>query len=205
MRTGFSRGQISPEKKSCESNQCVHYVSWSYQWSIPRHVNSQWWAIAKLNLQWNNVRERTRSKLLQYWWDNYDERDRLARKYGYKTEFLVCLAQAETWIWHNKKTKHNYFNCWNNDRGDTITFWSLENAISSLHNICLNGTYLKNKTTLSHLAPNHKDSSCQTNPGQEGCKYVYASSPENWTNNVRNCLSNIHQKEITVEYEFRLN
>lgn len=204
MRIGFSRGQISPEKKSCESNQCVHFVSWVYNWNIPRHVNSQWWAIAKIDLEWNTVQERTESKLLQYWRNNYNERDRLAKKYWYKTEFLVCLAQSETWIWHQKKTQHNYFNCWNNDRWDTITFWSLENSISSLHHICLNGTYLKKKTTLSHLAPNHKDSSCYNNTNEERCRFVYASSEENRFNNMRNCLSNIHQNEVKWDYLFRL-
>ena len=204
-RTCFYRGQISPEKKSCDKNQCVHYVSWAYEQDLfTRYTNSQWWAIRKFDLSWDTVQQRTKSKLLQYWRSNYVERDTLSKKYGYKTEFLVCLAQTETGIWHQKKTQHNYFNCGNNDRWDTRTFSSLEDSIRALHNICLNWTYLRHKTTLSHLAPNHRDSSCQSE-WTEQCRYVYASSEENRMNNMRNCLSNIHNTQITTEYSFRLN
>lgn len=173
------------------------------KWDIDRHVNSQWWAIARIDLQGDTVTERTNSLLKHYGRVNTQQRHDLALKYWYKTEFLVCLAQAETWLWWEKKTKHNYFNCGNNDRWDTITFSSLERSINWLHNICLNWTYMKHKFNFAHLNPNHKDSPCQNNSSYE-CKYSYATSKENRSNNMRNCLSNIHGKNIDFTYEFRL-
>ena len=182
---------------------CEHKVGWKYeQEEFERYVNSDGAAIAKIQLKWETVEERTAS-LLAYYWHDFDRWNNLASRYGYKTEFVACLSQAETWLGQAKKSQHNYFNCGNNDRGDTVSHWSLEKSFTDLSRSCLDGTYLWWKQTLSHLSPNHKRSSCYNNGDDPLCKYVYASSRENRLNNVGNCLSNIHNRQITPEYEFR--
>lgn len=94
---------------------------------------------------------------------------------------------------------------WNKDDGSTMTFESLEHGFKALGDLALNGRFLSKKTTLAHLTPNHKLSHCSTNPQSDSaCKYVYASSPENWWNNVVSCLSNIYDKQIDMNFKFRL-
>jgi len=175
---------------------------WHKEW-ITWKTNSDWVAIKRIELTWQSVEERTISLLNKYGWKNTQLWFTLSEKYWYRPEFVVCLAQTETWLWWQKKTKHNYFNCWNNDRGDTETFSNLEHSFRWLHYSCLDGTYLKHKQTLSHLNPRHKDSSCNYS-WDNWCQYVYASSKENRWNNMQNCLSNIHQKQIDMNYRFRL-
>ena len=186
-KTGFSKNPI--------------WTWWEENW-IVRKTNSKWIAIKKINLQGNNIIDRSTSLLQQYWRENTKQWFDLSEKYWYKPEFVICLAQAETWLWWEKKSYHNYFNCWNNDRWDTVSFSNLEHSFRWLHYSCLDGKYLKNKQTLSHLNPPHKDSTCQQERTDE-CNYVYASSEENWMNNMTNCISNIHQKQIWSDYNFR--
>ena len=141
--------------------------------------------------------------LEKFGYNNYNERVKYSKRIWIKTEFAVCLARAETDLWKLIKSNHNLFNCGNNDRWDTIAFTNFEHNFNSLWEICLNNKYLSNKTTLSHLSPNHKESSCKTNPSNE-CTKVYASSQENWGNNMMNCLSNLYNKNIDMEYKFNL-
>lgn len=172
-------------------------------WIGERHVNSFWASQPFIHLDGNTIEERTRSLLESYGRHDYDNRNRLSEQYGYKTEFMVCLARAETSLGKAKKTNHNYFNCGNNDRWDTLTFSSLEHSFAQLNRLCLDGTFLRHKTTLSHLSPNHTESQCYMRWDIPQCRYVYASSPENWWNNMRNCLSMIHQEDIDFDYRFR--
>ncbi len=140
---------------------------------------------------------------MKYYGRDYSLRDDLSNKIWIKTEFAVCLSQAETWMWYEKKSKNNYFNCGNNDRGDTVSYAWLKQSFRDLWYSCLNWTYLWQKQTLSHLSPYHKRSSCYQNNEDPLCKYAYATSKESRLNNMQNCLSNIHQKQIEVDYEFR--
>ena len=181
----------------------VHKVSGN-EWieDIKWYVNSDWLAISRKKLIWETPWERAENLLQQYWRNNYDERKQAWKQYWYKTEFLICLAQSETWIWQEKKSLHNYFNCWNNDRWDTLSFSSFNNAVRSLHEVCLWWTYLWSKQSLWQLSPKHKDSSCYWRTDWN-CKYVYASSSENRLNNMRNCLSNIRGEQVEEDYLFR--
>ena len=92
----------------------------------------------------------------------------------------------------------------NTDSWSTMTFESLEHAFKSLGDLALNWRFLSKKTTLAHLSPNHKLSHCSTNPQSDSaCRYVYASSAENRWNNIASCLSNIYNKQITLDFKFR--
>lgn len=202
------RSFYQPPARSGETGQLNIYgtdtVGNIYNW-LPynRRVNKDGNAKLHFDLQGDTVEERTASFLKRYWRD-FDTWDKLSKEIGIKTEFAVCLARSETSIGGAKKSSHNYFNCGNNDRGDTIHFSNLEKAFRWLGKLCLNGTYLRNKTTLSHLYPNHKESTCKTHPHDPACAYSFATSKENAFNNVANCLGNIHQNTINSEWLFRL-
>jgi hypothetical protein len=142
--------------------------------------------------------------MLEKFWGDWKSWNKYSKRIWIKTEFAICLAWAESDLGKQLKTNHNYFNVGNKDNGATITFKSDEDAFNALWEIALNWTYLRTKQTLSHLSPNHSDSSCQKNWTKE-CDKVYASSKENWLNNMRNCLSNIYQKQIDADFTFRIN
>lgn len=144
-------------------------------------------------------------ELIRYYWQDPTLRRQLSISIGIKPEFTICLSQAETGVGKHFKTKHNWFNVGNSDSWATMSFESLEHGFKALGDLALNGRYLSRKTTLAHLSPNHKLSHCSTDPHSDpACKYVYASSLENWMNNNLNCLSNLHNKQINPDYKFRL-
>lgn len=170
-----------------------------------RRVNKDGNAKPHIDLEGDTVEERTRFFLKRYW-QNYDKWDKYSKQIGVKTEFTACLAWSETSLWYAKKSKDNYFNCGNNDRGDTVDFDWLAHAFRWLGRSCLNGTYSKHKTTLSHLNPYSSLSTCKTHPYDPWCHYAYATSDDKggWMPNMLNCLSNIYQKTISPEFLFRL-
>ena len=142
--------------------------------------------------------------MLQKFWFDYEEWKKGSDGIGVKVEFTVCLARSESDLWQQLKSTHNYFNVGNNDRGDTRKFISDGDAIMNLWAIALNNRYLWTKTTIWHLSPNHMDSSCQKEwRDDKKCKYVYASSKENWLNNMRNCPGNIYQEQVMEDFNFR--
>ncbi len=200
---GFNAEQISssknqPNLSEVENKSSVQVIHTEFQMRYDSNGN----AIRQPQLKWGSLEERTK-ELLQLRGEDYDTWANLAKKIWIKTEFAVCLAQSETGIWIKQKAINNYFNCGNNDRGNTISFWSFEEGFLALGSLCLNGKFLKAKTTLHHLYPNHHESSCQYSADVR-CQYVYASSPERAGNNVMNCLGNLYQKQITMDYLFRL-
>ena len=156
----------------------------------------------RISLEWDTVEDRATHMLQRYGY-TYWTRDYLAKLHWIKTEFAVCLARTETGLWYATKSQENYFNCGNNDRWDTVDNDWLSDSFNRLMVTCLDWTYLKHKTNLAHLTPNHSESYCQWSSDPK-CKYVYASSKENRGNNMRNCLSNIHNEQIDFTYEFRL-
>ena len=165
--------------------------------------NSNWVAIRQPLLTASTPTLRT-DELIRYYGQDPVLRRTLSASIWIKPEFAICLSQAETWVGKHFKTKHNWFNVGNTDSGNTMTFESLEHGFKALGDLALNGRFLAAKTTLAHLAPNHKLSHCSTsNPTDSACKYVYASSQENRLNNNINCLSNIYNKQITSEFKFR--
>jgi hypothetical protein len=176
----------------------------SSTWTRKYLLNKDWVAIRQPNLSASTPTLRT-DELIRYYGQDPQVRRTLSTSIWIKPEFAICLSQAETWVGKHLKTEHGYFNCWNTDSWRTMSFESLQHSFRGLGDLCLNWRYLSAKTTLAHLTPNHKLSHCSTNPQSDSaCKYVYASSPENWWNNVISCLSNIHNKQIDMNFEFRL-
>jgi hypothetical protein len=90
------------------------------------------------------------------------------------------------------KTTHNYGNVGNNDRGDRVSFSTMEEWINAIWKYALNWKYLKHKYTVDYLSP------AVWKPWP-----YYATSKENWHINVTNCLGMIHNKRIEDNWNFR--
>ena len=167
--------------------------------------NSNWVAIRQPELTSSTPDLRT-DELIRYYGQDPQVRRSLSQSIWIKPEFAICLSQAETGVGKHFKTKHNWFNVGNSDSWSTMTFESLEHAFKSLWDLALNWRFLSKKTTLAHLSPNHKLSHCSKPEwfnSDSACKYVYASSQENRLNNNLSCLSNIYNKQINPDFEFR--
>jgi hypothetical protein len=106
-------------------------------------------------------------------------------------ELAICIAKADTNLWKQLKSQNNLWNVGNNDRGNTITYDSEYRAIEWIYRV-LNNQYLWNYTQLGQLSRKHnKDWK------------IYASSPENWFNNVANCIGSIRWEQIDEYFNFR--
>lgn len=166
--------------------------------------NDKWYAQTQPVLTSTTVEERTKEYLKYYGYDNYQQRDALSKEIGITTPTAVCIAKSETTLGRHLASNHNLRNCMNNDRGQRVGFESFEEAFRQLWSRCLNWRYLKAKTDLNQLYPNYPHSKCYTDPTYPNCKYVFASSPFSAPVNVQNCLSNIYNKQIDMNYKFRI-
>lgn len=116
-------------------------------------------------------------------------------KYKIKPEVLFCIAFAE-WFGKNVTgSSNNIMNCWNNDRWDRVSFEGYEPSISCAASK-LNWKLLWNKQTIWDLS---RAGNCWID-----CQYIYASSNSKWEINMRNCLGNIYNKNISPKLEFRI-
>ncbi len=107
--------------------------------------------------------------------------------------FVMCVWLAESWLWKNLKTPYNIWNIWNTDSWATITF---PNARSWLYSMvkAFNNKYLWQYNEVRQLSRYwNKDPK----------KPIYASSPDNWHNNVIKCLSHLKWDYIPDDYNFR--
>lgn len=145
----------------------------------------------KLYSTW--VEARTKEMLKKYWQD-YNLWKSKADKHWIKVEVVVAIAFADTHLWYATKTTNNIWNVGNNDRWDTRTPKTLEQWIEAMF-WTLNNKYLWMKQTIWDLSFAWD---CKIN-----CSKVYATSPENWNNNVLNTLSNIYQTQIESDFIFR--
>ena len=125
-----------------------------------------------------------------------------AQSKNIKIEVLVCIARADSHLWYALKSENNIGNIGNNDRWDVIHFDTLDDWIKAMATMWLNGTYLKNYNIIWELSQWGR-----TALWLKGCaekwEYCYATSPENWNNNIINCLSLIHMKQIDETFTFR--
>lgn len=119
--------------------------------------------------------------------------ERVGEKYKIKPPVLVCIAKADSSLWQALKTKNNFGNVWNNDRWNRVHFNSPIEWISAIGKV-LNNKYLWSYTKINELS-RYGNSNWA----------IYASSTSNWHNNVINCLSQIYEKELPDDFEFRIN
>lgn len=106
--------------------------------------------------------------------------------------FLMCVWLAETSLGNSLKTPYNVGNVGNTDSGDTVTFSSAKEGITWMGKT-FNNAYLGQYSRISDLS-------------RWGNNYglIYASSPENWHNNMIRCLSALKGRFIEDDFRFRL-
>ena len=102
------------------------------------------------------------------------------KEYNIKPEVILCIARADTDLWRAMKSKNNIWNVGNNDRWNIVEYATMREWIFKIWE-ALNNWYLGNKKFIQDLS---RYGNCEND-----CKYIYASSPENWENNVMNCLN----------------
>jgi len=106
--------------------------------------------------------------------------------------FLMCIGLAETRLGHTLKTPYNVGNVGNTDSGGTYQFSSPGEWIHWMTKT-LNNKYLWEYTQLSQLSGYGNTTGA-----------IYASSPQNWHNNMIKCLSALKWEHISDEFEFRI-
>jgi len=108
--------------------------------------------------------------------------------------FVMCVWLAETWLWRNMKTPYNVWNVWNTDSGATKTYPNARSWIYSMVRT-FNNKYLWQYSELNKLSRyGNKDLS----------KPIYASSEDNWHNNIITCLSHLKWSFVPDNYNYRL-
>lgn len=111
--------------------------------------------------------------------------------YKIKKEAIVCIAWADSGLGKKLKSKNNIWNVGNNDRGNVVHFATIEKGIEAMFRV-LNNRYLGHKQSIGSLSP-----------GGGGNAPFYATSPENWNNNVLNCLNILLDENIDENWIFR--
>lgn len=157
--------------------------------------NKDWKAKQYIPLKSIWVAERTRELLTMYWQD-YEMRKRESEKSKIKTEVKVCIAWADSWLWTQLKTANNRGNVGNDDRWTRVHYSSPEQWVRAIGKIALNGRRLKRKQTIGDLS---RAWYCTID-----CRWYYATSKDNRNLNILNCLSNIYNKQIDHDFQFRI-
>jgi len=114
------------------------------------------------------------------------------KKHWIKKELTVCIAWADSSLWKQLKSRNNIGNVGNNDRGQVVHYATIEWGIEAIYKV-LNNRYLW-----------HKQSVWSLSPWGGGNAPFYATSPENWNNNVLNCLNTILDSSINESFNFRI-
>jgi murein DD-endopeptidase MepM/ murein hydrolase activator NlpD len=106
--------------------------------------------------------------------------------------FMMCVGLAETGLGRNLKTPFNIGNIGNTDSWATQVFPNARSGIYWMTKT-FNNRFLWKYTKISQLSRyGNKDGT------------IYASSPDNWHNNITKCMSHIKQKFIPDDYPFRI-
>lgn len=106
--------------------------------------------------------------------------------------FLMCVGLAETTLWVNLKTPFNVGNVWNTDSGSTYSF---PNARS--------GIYWMAKTFNNNFLSGYNEIQQLSRYGNEKGT-IYASSSDNWHNNIIKCMSHLKWEYVPDDFNFRL-
>lgn len=159
-----------------------------------RRLNSNRFSQRYISLAWESREDRIQSLLQAYGFNSNDVRPAvktIARIHRVYPEVILCIAYADSSLGKNLKTKHNYGNVGNNDRGDTQAYANLEQWLNAIGKV-LNNRYLGDYISIDQLS-------------RAGNKtgMVYATSDENWNLNVLNCLGMIRNKEVPSNFAFR--
>lgn len=148
-------------------------------------------------LDWIDEIERQKSLISKYavWtFNNWQMWVDESLDWNIDPSFVMCIWLAETTLWKYMKTPYNIWNVWNTDSWATTTF---KDARSGLYWMIqtLNNKYLSQYSELNMLSRYwNKDLN----------KPIYASSADNWHNNIIKCLSHLKWTYVPDNYNFRL-
>lgn len=154
--------------------------------------------LPQLKTKNNSVENRTATFLKIYW---HDYKQWKRNSGNIKVEVLVCIAWADSHLWYALKWENNIGNIGNNDRWDVVHFSSLDNGIKAM-TYWLNNKWLGSYTMIWELSQWGR-TVLWLKWCAEKWEFCYATSKENWNNNVLNCLSLIHNKQINEDFIFR--
>jgi len=152
----------------------------------------------KFKLLWNTEIERQKYLIDNYaYWSfkNWQMWIDESLYWNLDPSFVMCVWLAETSLWRKTKTAFNIWNVWNTDSWSTITF---PNARAWLYAMvkAFNNKYLSQYDKLMFLSRYwNKDEN----------KPIYASSPDNWHNNIVKCLSHLKWEYVPDDYNFRIS
>lgn len=132
------------------------------------------------------------------------------KTYWIKPGLAISIAKADSSLGNELKTTNNLGNVGNNDRWDTQDFDSIEAGIEAIYQTLTN-KYLKDTYTIGYLSEwgriGYKNvvgksvASCSV-----AGEYCYATSKENWNNNVINTMRLLHDDpSIDEGFTFRTN
>lgn len=182
---------IEPPKT--ENKKSWDRFNWSYEidgWL----VNSDWKSQARFTLEWDNPNNRSINLLNRYWFDADDANLWLEAedRWWIMRWVMICISKADSALWKALKTENNFWNVGNNDRWDRVHFSSKEEWINAIWRV-LHNKYLS-----------HKQSIWSLSAWWGGSAPYYATSKQNWNNNVLNCLKVIYQDtRIDENFIFR--
>ena len=163
--------------------------TWSLVTWFTRRVNSNWKSKLKSELCYNDC---TFTWVLQRYWLPTQPFIDNETKYWVKKELAVCIAWADSHLGRALKSTNNIWNVGNNDRWQVVHYKTIEAWIEAMYKVLTN-KYLWHKRSVWSLSV-----------WWGGSKPYYATSPENWNNNVLNCLNTILDPSITDERVFRV-
>ena len=154
-------------------------------------VNSEWKSkhITELCEEWV---ECTYDSVLKSFWLPIEPFIEYEKTYKIKKEAIICIAWADSHLGKKLKSTNNIGNVGNNDRGNVVHFATIEKGIEAMFKV-LNNKYLGHKQSIGSLSP-----------WGGGTRPFYATSTENWNNNVLNCLNTIMDKSINENWNFRI-
>ncbi len=147
-------------------------------------------------LQWWNEIERQQYLISRYtiWaFNNWQMWVDEALAWNIDPSFVMCVWLAETSLWKNLKTPYNIWNVWNTDSWAVRTFPNARSWVAAMIRT-FNNKYLSQYNELKYLSRFWNN-----NPK----KPIYASSPENWHNNIIKCLSHLKWTYVPDDYNFR--
>ncbi len=134
--------------------------------------------------------------------DKADIFRKVGEHYKIKPEVLVAIAMADSSLGQALKTKNNVGNIGNNDRGDTVSYATLEAGIEAMGRTLTN-QYLGNHTKIGELSNGGRTVLKLKACGVDGVK-CYATSKSNWNRNVVGALREMFQDQsINESFNFR--
>lgn len=174
--------------------------------SLKWKVNSNWQAqeIKELKSQWLYARM---DELLSYYpvvsW-HLDTFIKYWEQYKINPAVVIAIAKADSSLGNQLSTANNIGNVGNNDRWDRVAFETLEKWIEAIYKT-LNNRYLWEIYNIWYLSEWWRQAlwwpSCK-----EKNEFCYATSQENWNNNVINTLRLLYNSaEIDESFIFRTN